>query len=540
MSRSAPNVNTTFPVAPGTSVVTPMYTSVGFDAGDYVYQYGANLVGWPKGSTIGMGAEAVAIAGATYTGYKQTSNSRAVSLGPMSDQIVFTGTTSTIGQTIVSPTVLSGASFASGYAKSAALTDGRIAFAYASASGTITSAIYSAAGALQGTTTQLTTTANLNNRQFTMCALSDGGFIVGWYDASASAMKYSRLNSSNAVTVNNVSIVGGAVVELHAAATPDYYAFSWHVTDSVSTAQLKPYFMTSNSTSGTYNASLTSVYASACAGTSQNTFYLAAGDFSAAQIYYAHVNASNAGVLGSLTNTGSYTNGYSFDGCSATASATYPGAYAATFLVNDSSGTAQLARVYATTATTPTVLVTTISITSSLAVSIGSLNAGGCITVVRSTSTGNLQYSVFNGASSIVASGTLVSAASPSGAFSIGVSGIAGGSFVLAYPAPTTGFSTFLTAYSSAYTSGVTVLTSGNTYTPETGYSLRGVALTTAAAGSTGLVATNGLVNLGASYPTATSNIQFDYTGTAFTARSAVTAQSGNVIGTTVTLKGLE
>jgi hypothetical protein len=537
MSRSAPDVNTTFPVAPGTSVVTPMYTSVGFNAGDYVYQYGANLVGWPKGSTIGMGPENVAIAGATYTGYKQTDNSRAVSLGPMSDQIVFTGTTSTIAQTIVSPTVLSGASFASGYAKSAALTDGRIAFAYCTASGVVTTAIYSAAGVLQGTTTQLTTTATLGTRTFTMSALSDGGFIVAWRDAGAGDNRYSRLNSSNAITVNNVAIVGStSLVCVTSAATPNYYAFGYHATDSIGSSNVKIYSMASNSSTGIYSASLTNVYASACAGTSLDTFYLAAGDLGAATIYYAHVNSSGA-ILGTLTSSGSYTNGYNFDGFTATASTTYLGAYAANFIVNDGGGNAFAVRLYATTATTPTIASISIGITSSTNVAIGSLNAGGCIAVVRDNGSGNLLYRVLNGALSIVGTGTLISA---TGAYSIGVAGIPGGTFVLSYSAPTTGFATFLTAYSSAYTSGVTVLTSGNTYTPATGYSLLGVALTSASAGSTGMVATNGLVNLGASYPTATSNIQFDYTGTTLTARSAVTAQSGNVIGTTVTLKGLE
>lgn len=539
MSRSAPVITSTLPVAPGTSVVTPMYTSVGFNAGDYVYQYGANLVGWPKGATVNMGPENTSIAGATYTGYKQVSESRSVSYGPFTDQITYSGTTNTAGQIIVSPTTLSGATYASGDSRCAVLTDGRVAYAYRTGANTLTTAIYSAAGVLQGGTTTLSTQFNANRRTFTMCALSDGGFIVGWYDATAGAMQYSRLNSSNSATVNNVTIVGTNTASLQAAATQNYYAFSWHTSDGAASAVLRVYAMSSSSAVGTYNSSAVSaVYATACAGTNSDTFYLVAGDFSTNTNIIQHVSSS-ASALGSNTTFSTYTNGFPYVGCGSTASSTYPGAYSAMFLLNNSSGQTLITRVYATTATTPTVIGTNYSLPNySGSASISSTNNGGCVLVYRNTSSGNLVFYTYDSATALITNGTLVSGST--GDYTLGVSAFPGGSFAFAYSAVTTLYSSFGSAYTATYTNGVTSLTSGNSYTPSNGYYLLGVSLTTAAAGSTGMVATNGSANLFSTYPVLPSNILFDSTGTAFTARSAINAQRGNVIGTNVTLRGLE
>lgn len=540
MSRSAPVTTSTLPVAPGTSVVTPMYTSVGFNAGDYVYQYGANLVGWPKGATTNMGPENTSIAGATYTGYKQVSDSRAVSYGPFTDQITYSGTTNTAGQIIVSPTTLSGATYASGDSRCAVLTDGRVAYAYRTGANTLTTAIYSAAGVLQGGTTTLSTQFYVSRRTFTMCALSDGGFIVGWYDASAGDMRYSRLNSSNSATVNNVQVNGAGTASFQVAATQNYYAFSWHTSDGSASAVLRVYSMSTSTQVGTYNSSAVSaVYATACAGTNSDTFYLVAGDLTSNTNIIQHVSSS-AGALGSNTAFSTYSNGFPYVGCGSTASSTYPGAYAAMFLLNNVAGQASIVRVYATTATTPTAIGTNYTLPSygGTSASISSTNNGGCVLVYRNTSSGNLLFYTYNSATALITNGTLVSGST--GDFTLGVSAFPGGSFAFAYSAVTTLYSSFGSAYSATYTNGVTSLTSGNSYTPSNGYYVLGISLTTAAAGSTGMVATNGSANLAASYPNVTSNILFDSTGTAFTARSAINAQRGNVIGTNVTLRGLE
>jgi hypothetical protein len=268
--------------------------------------------------------------------------------------------------------------------------------------------------------------------------------------------------------------------------------------------------------------------------------YLAVGDLGTNTNYIIHVNPASAGILGASVTVSTYSNGYPYVGCGSTASSTYPGAYAAMFLLNNASGQQLIVRAYATTATTPATISTNYTLPSygGTSASIGSTNNGGCVIVYRNTSSGNLVFYTYNSATALITNGTLVSG--NTGDFTLGVSAFPGGSFAFAYSAVTTGYASFGSAYTATYTNGVTVLTNSASYTPSNGYYVLGVSLTTAAAGSTGMVATNGSANLAASYPVLPSNILFDSTGTAFTARSAINAQRGNVIGTNVTLRGLE
>jgi hypothetical protein len=518
-----------------------MYTSVGFNAGDYVYQYGANLVGWPKGATTSLGVENTAIAGNTYTGYAQTGiNTRAASYGPFSDTYTYSNATVTAGQTIVSPTTLSGATYAVGSIRCCTLTDGRIAYAYRTGSTTLVTAIYNTAGVIQGSTTTITTNYYHFDGLLTMAALSDGGFIVTFYDTGTGYTGYSRLNSSNTITVNSAQIFLGNVSSFVVAASPNYYAFSSHSSSGTSQATLKIYSMSGNSLTGTYTFTGSSVYLTGCAGTSQDTFYIAIADTGTNATFFNHINTSG-GNLGSA-NYASANNGgggvfTNIPGTSSTANTTYPGAYAANFAIINSSGQIIIIRLYVASAGTANLTSGSTGITTYTQFALGSISNGGCVLTYRGPSN-YLYYATYNAAGSQIATGTLVSAVTTNTA--LGVSGIAGGTFAYCYAAQTTGYATLASAYTTTYTNGVTVLNGTTSYTPANGYYILGVALTTAAAGSTGMVATNGSANLGSSYPTVTSNILFDSTGTAFTARSAINANRGNVIGTNVTLRGLE
>lgn len=537
MSRSAPVITSTLPVAPGTSVVTPMYTSVGFNAGDYVYQYGANLVGWPKGATVNMGPENTSIGGTVVTGFKQVSESRSVSYGPFTDQILYSGTTNTVGQIIVSPTTLSGAVDSTGSVRCATLTDGRIAYAYRKTGNTVVSAIYSAAGVLQGSVTTLSGNASglSGTATFSMCALSDGGFIVAYYDNAIGSAVYCRLNSSNAIIVNNTTVYGASPSSFQVCATQNAYGFSYHTAPGASTAIFKAYNL-SNSNTGTFSYSGSVIYSTGCAGTNSDTFVLAVADTGVPATRFIHLDV-NASQLGSTASSSSvYTGATPIMGCGSTANSTYPGAYAASFVFLNSSAQMIIARVYASSASTLTIQGNNTAIGASN-FALGSINNGGCVLTYYGSG-GALNYATYNAASQQVATGTLAAGSIVNTPF--GVSGIPGGSFAFAFAPPSTGYASFGSAYSATYTNGVTLLTSTTTYTPSNGYYLLGVSLTTAAAGSTGMVATNGSANLFNTYPVLPSNILFDSTGTAFTARSAINAQRGNVIGTNVTLRGLE
>jgi len=517
-----------------------MYTSVGFDAGDYVYQYGANLVGWPKGNTVDLGNENTAIAGATYIGYAQSGiNSRFASPGPFVTSTTYTGTTKTVGGIAVSPTVLSGAAFASGSVKCTTLTDGRIAYAYRTANATLVAAIYTAAGVLQGSVTTISTTASFTLRNFSMVALSDGGFIVGYYDSTANINTYARLNSSNAITVSGVTVFSGNNASFQVAANQNSYGFSHHPTDNGPSVQIRIYTMSTNTLTATIGLSGTAtVWNTNIAGTNNNTFMVGVADTTQGFVVYNYNNAGTAAnSFVTFVNGASIQAGGMMAACGTTESPTNPGAVAATFVYPNNAGNAVILRTFVAAGTSSIQGTSTTTAFSAANIALGSINNGGSVLVYRNGTT-DLRYATYNGANVLQSTGALETGSTAN--VSIGASGIPGGSFAFAFGGVTTGFSTFASAYSAAYTNGVTILTSPISYTPAGGYYVLGIALTTAAAGTTGTVAINGPANLGSSYPVLTSNILFDYTGTAFTARSAINANRGNVIGTNVTLRGLE
>jgi hypothetical protein len=515
-----------------------MYTSVGFNAGDYVYQYGANLVGWPKGNTVDLGIENTAIAGATYVGYAQTGvNSRLASPGPFVTSTAYTGTTKTVGGIAVSPTVLSGAAFASGSVRCATLTDGRIAYAYRTASATLVTAIYTAAGVLQGSVTTVSTTVGFTLRNFSMVALSDGGFIVGYYNSTSTNNFAARLNSSNSIT-SNVQIVGGNNASFQVAASQNFYAFSYHLTDGSGNPGCSVFSMATNSFTGSTSFTSENVPYNTCvAGTNADSFIVVVSGSNENNTAYRIT--SGGAQAGTRTNMGGSvsTSGSMSAACGTTQSPTTTAIPAAWFVYPDGANQPIIARIFLAAGATNLSFTTASIGLASTAVAIGSINSGGCVVVYR-RGTSDLRYNTYNAAVVSQSAGALVTGNIAD--VSIGASGVAGGTFAFAYGAVTTGFSTFGAAYSATYTNGVTVITDGISYTPAGGYYLLGVALTTAAAGTTGAVAINGSANLGASYPVLTSNILFDYTGTTFTARSAINANRGNVIGTNVTLRGLE
>lgn len=85
-------------------------------------------------------------------------------------------------------------------------------------------------------------------------------------------------------------------------------------------------------------------------------------------------------------------------------------------------------------------------------------------------------------------------------------------------------------------TNGVTYLTGTTTYTPATNYSLLGVALTAATAGSSGIVQTKGTAKLNAGYASLSTPTSFNYSTSTY---GPFGGNTGSVSGTTVTLGGL-
>lgn len=85
---------------------------------------------------------------------------------------------------------------------------------------------------------------------------------------------------------------------------------------------------------------------------------------------------------------------------------------------------------------------------------------------------------------------------------------------------------------SRTITAGTDISTSRLSLTPENGFVLRGIALTTASAGGSGLVQTKGVASVSASYPSITPTMNFDFR------TSTATGARGSITGRTVTLEG--
>lgn len=85
---------------------------------------------------------------------------------------------------------------------------------------------------------------------------------------------------------------------------------------------------------------------------------------------------------------------------------------------------------------------------------------------------------------------------------------------------------------SRTITAGTDISTSRLNLTPENGFVLRGVALTTASAGGSGLVQTKGVASVSASYPAGTPYTAFDFRC------STATGVRGSITGRTVTMEG--
>lgn len=88
------------------------------------------------------------------------------------------------------------------------------------------------------------------------------------------------------------------------------------------------------------------------------------------------------------------------------------------------------------------------------------------------------------------------------------------------------------TQASQTLTAGTDVSTTKLSLTPENGYVLRGIALTTASAGGSGLVQTKGVASVSASYQSITPVMNFDFRC------PTATGARGSITGRTVTLEG--
>lgn len=536
MSRNLTTTSTQFPLSPGAQAVSTVFTTSGFNAGDYVYAYNGSSVGFPKAATISMGSTNTIVAGSTVSSSLVSVDSRAASYGPFSDISTYAGSTTSVGSIVVSPVTLSSA-YANGCVTSTALVNGNIAYVYATGSGTLVGAIYTPTGTLVGSPVTITTSCPTGTpSRNSICGVADGGYVVHYYDSGVGTMRITKISSSN-VEQTSFTTYGSLTETSQIAAIPNgMYAVCYYVNLGDPTFYVR-IFSATNSLYSTYSTSVSSLYSINIAGTTNNNFYIYLKDAGNGSMYRVLINISGSVVSGgSISSFGYAVNGSYNQTCSTslTSSPTYStGDNSAVAYVNSSN----IMCIGRSSGTSTSNINTGVS---GIILGIAATDNGGFSLVYKSLSDAKMYVKQYDGIGSLISTVALTSTGIVSNNFYNTTAGLIGSKVTVGYMDSSDGYPRFLTFNTSALTNGVTQFTGTTTYTPNTGYYLLGVAATTAAANTTGLVITNGSATLNSSYPSVTSPINFDYSGNAFTSRSTTNANKGTVVGRTVILKGLE
>jgi len=537
-------------------------TSVGFTAGDYVYRYGANLVGFPKAASNSLGDLAVAISGTTYTDYISSglTGQQISAQGPLIDSTLYSGTTRTITTPLVAAAVINAVT---SYTNNvvAALQGGNYVSVYFTAATTLTAAIYDTTGTIVGSavTISASAVANLNNTNTVAVAgLTDGGYVVAFTGVS-SYPQYVRVNSSNAITAGPTTVRSGTAY-------------------------------------GTNNNNK-----SVC-GTSSGGFAIAVcSEYTTYQGYVSVYSSGNSLLWQDNIDAGTnyYGSNSGWDSVSIVQNGTYLQIGVVNWDVDPCTGAISISLGLNCWQTTYNARVgTKVSSTSGLGYSsrtysskikvcpiIGSTDAAifmfsqalapttiTCTTVVAGVNQ-NVNFSVNSG----VSTESFWPIALASGGFGFVYAGIdsvvklilatkSSNSYVWTQGSAQTLYNTAAISYtamcasggrsgrifvsfpnSSSYpvnmqvsnytaTNGVTYITGTTNYTPATNYSLLGVALTAATAGSSGIVQTKGTAKLNAGYASLSTPTSFNYSTSTY---GPFGGNTGSVSGTTVTLGGL-
>jgi len=525
MSRSVSSVPTNVPVSSGTQVVTPMYTDTAVTAGDYIYMYGTGTMG-AKSATVGLGTNTTWIAGTAQYGYTQTGiNSRSVSYSPLYDQGLYTDATRTVANTYQSDTAITNIAGIN-QCSSCVLNNGNIAVAYSLITASdIYIAIYTPSGtAIKAQTSITSVTAS----PASISAMADGGFVVVYYNSPTSTTNIQRFDSVGNTLLGSTSLAVTWGMYRIAALKDGSYVVAGATSNAT---QLYFIIISSSNVIGSPQtvSSATSTDSVEVAGLTNGNFVLSYNRLTTTA-FYAIFTSSGSAVL-AQTNSGIGANTDTAPRLCVLSTGfailLMPAGQFTGIRTFNNSGTARGTLTY-----TPG---GSYSVTGICA---GQNNKIYIILILNGTA-GPLQLYIANGTDTTPTFGSLTTV-SPSFTSIIAFGSVIptnnclNGAISVVYRNTSTTLLSFQTINIDTYTQNVTPLTGAN-YTPATNYYFLGVAASSAAAGGTINVITNGNATLPSTYPSVTSSIAFDYQNGA-----SSSAQRGTIIGRTIALKGLE
>lgn len=548
MSRSITQTSSSSSaVAAGSSVIVPVNTTTGFNAGDYVYTLPSGGVGTRATGNVNIGADTPYV-GTTFisTGLESVAF-RSASYGPFVDKATFSGTTRTFGQvTIPANTVKSVYSYQT---RSCTLANGNVVLMYNTGSSLFFKVIDSTGATIVAETT-LTTTLQTStvSGNFACCTLVSGNIQFAWTNNASTYQLYTaQYSPSGAVVIaaadqssytpnpGNFSMAalsgGGSVLCGSAGLTSVIYNPFFTILSSTGTLQ--------GGGTATYGVGGGGQYYCPCVGLpssygtniwaycSQST-QSSAGYISVVGVYSGTTAVTSQNLTGIMGASGGETMSMTVatDGtifCVAWAGSLY----------------GQRLTYTKSTETSGSLSLGTYSYMASGASGILFSMANGMVGMLAHSGN-NITLSTLSSTNVLTGPTVLSNAAQSSSTGNPGA--FSGASFGSGYVSAS--YIQYTTAYvgqvggaSIAATNGSTVLQGSASYLPSSGYYLMGVAATTAAANSTGQVIVNGTAQLGSAYPTVTTPIYFSYQTTA---SQPTFGQRGVVNATTVTLKGLE
>ena len=552
MSRVLQPTNPTqAPVLPGTQVTTQLQMSTAINAGDYVYLtssgYGVATTNPTYGSVT------IPWNGSTATGYVQAGGTLAATqYGPVYSSTTYSGTTYTLGQVALTPTVLNSLSSASNFSGVTALTNGNFVYVYRTASGTYVFRIINQTGTtVAGPTTIASniTTANATGQTIAICPLAAGGFIICYASSSGTGLFVQKYTSAGATSgsLSNIPAGGSAsssyyfvnVVETSNGNLGFFYVYSntgnYTITDS-SFNIVKANSSVDGYASGYANAIFTGncLVATALASGNfvcvwyDNSYGWRSGFYSTSGAWLS----SNYSSSPSIGISSSYARAVSI--CPTGTGDQY-------FLVGQTGSVLLAARMVPNTGYTGYSFQYTSTVDALAGASGFNTNIFACssdtygVFYVTNSSLPHVCFTSSASTTTVPAWGTPVAlngstAVAQSSMTNCFVASPNGRAAWCINPASTY-YPSAVNVASYAVTNGQTLV--GTSYSP-TNYYLQGVSLDTVSAGQTANIVINGSATLNNNYPSLASTTNFDYSGT------GQFGNVGSVYGRTVTLKGAQ
>ena len=516
---------TTGYASPNQLVTAQLATNVGFNPNDYVYAYGNNQVG-NLGSTIGVGLVSTYIAGTRVNGAVQTGfTPTSVMSGPYSASATYTGTTRTQNTIFQAFTNVSANNASS--LKSCVLNNGNIALVFRdTVANDLKIAVFTNAGVSVKAATTISgqTNVGLQNLALGISAMTDGGFVVCY--TSSTISYFQRFDSAGTVTASETALSGTLNSAQNYMSIAAGVNGGFGIVGNNSNQQVYGQsYSSSNAYLGQLSLSGTAVngYDNGIVGLSNGNYAIGLNNF-ANNIRFAIMSASATEVLASTSITNSPNEPFNM------------AAYDGGFIVsnrNPSNGQGRLLSV--TNNGTVISSSATNSITSVFCqVCVGAENNTAYMMVYNS-GTGSYNVSRFTSINSSAiafsSQGDISGFAPNNYAYNNFYNALNGSLYFAAFNASKPAF---ITVNQATYTQNTTTLTNTGFYTPTNGYYFLGIGATTAAAGSSGLIYTNGGIALPSTYPNVSTGYAFDYQSNSYW------AQRGTVNGRAINLQGAQ